>query len=50
MNKKTATSGKSIKAAYAYYVYVHIFLYKSVSSARVQFPVCWTGGLGFKGH
>jgi len=29
--KKTATSGKLIKAVYASYVYVHIFLYKLVT-------------------
>jgi len=33
--KKTATSGKLIKAVHASYVYVYVFLYKLVRSARV---------------
>jgi len=33
--KKIAASGKLIKAVYASYVYVYIFLYKLVRSARV---------------
>ena len=36
MNKKnTETSSKLIKAVYASYVYVYIFLYKLVKLARV---------------
>jgi hypothetical protein len=45
MNKKnTATSGKLIKAVYASYGYGY-FLYKLVTSTRVQSPILGGGDI-----